>query len=699
MKKIILVFAIFLAFLELNFGQFALLKEINPGNSSSIATEKGAMAQMGNVLFFSANTASNGVELWKTDGTPAGTVMIKDINPGTADSDPDHFFVLGNQMFFTANDGVVGRELWITDGTESGTILLADIRPGASSAFESFFLTLDFRDFYVFQNHLFFRAYTSTDGLELYKSDGTPAGTGLVKSISPGANDGCQGDFAVLNGELYFVGFTSNYGGEIWKTDGTGSGTVAVTTTLNTTPEDLTVLGNHLIFIGDDGVSGREPWISDGTEMGTILLKDTDPSPGSGGLSHDLLTPERRFFVSGTKAYFSVRDAQYDSQVWVTNGTPGGTIKLKSIGSSNCVASNFVQLGNNVLFTGCDFEDSIWKTTGTPASTQIIQTYGGSPFSTGSFHFPLLHAHDAHVWYSAGDFNPYVLYNTDGTSINTKPVDAFPENYLEPQRFFSFGKKMLFWAKTNNSDDNLEPYIYQPSLAVSGTVTAVKCAGGSDGSILLQTSGIPPFMTAWLPSSVSGLNPSGLPVGFYFVTVTDAEGTTGTAIFQVTQPSAISASFSTTPQMGASQNGTATANPSGGTPPYQYSWNTSPIQTNQTATGLVQGTYSCMITDANGCVFTDSVVINFVVGTNALTQEYKISLAPNPAGEWISIQWGHSTTGVKTYRLFDANGTLVRVFNNPPHDRLSLEGLSNGLKIVEILVDNVGYGSLLFIKM
>ena len=698
MKKTILLFTFFLRFLELNFGQFTLLKDINPGNSSSIVTEKGAMAQMGNTLFFSAKTSLDGEELWKTDGTSAGTVLVKDINPGAAGSYPDHFFVMGDQMFFTANNGVVGRELWITDGSEPGTMLLADIRLGASSAFEDFFFSLDFRDFYVFQNHLFFRAYTSADGLELYKSDGTPAGTGKVKSIGFGANDGCQGDFAMLNGELYFVGFTTNHGGEIWKTDGTDGGTVEVTSSLNETPEDLTALGNALIFVEDDGVSGPELWISDGTNLGTLLLKNTDPMPGSGGLSHSLNTPERRFFIAGNKAYFSVVDAQNDSQVWVTNGTPSGTSKLKSVGFSNCPAANFAQIGNTVFFTGCDFEDSIWKTNGTPASTQIIQSYGGSPFSSGFFQFPLLHMHDAQVWYGAGSFAPFVLYKTDGNTINTEPVGNFPDQYQEPQRFFSLGNKMLFWAKTNGSNVDLEPFIYQPPLTVSGTVTAVKCNGGSDGSILVQPTGTPPFTTVWQPASLTGLNPSGIPAGFYQVIVMDAEGATGTGTFQVTQPPAIGASFSTTPQMGANQNGTATANPSGGTPPYQYAWNTSPAQTNQTATGLVQGTYSCLITDANGCTFTDSVVVNFVVGIKDLIQEYKISLAPNPATEWVNIHWGHSHTDAKTYRLFDAKGTLVRVFKNPPNDRLSLEGLSSGLFVVEILVDNAGFGSVSFIK-
>lgn len=514
MNKTIGALLFLLVFFQVSFGQISLLKDINPGGSSSVAYEKGAMAQMGDLLFFSAQTALNGTELWKTDGNSFGTELVKDIFPGPNGSSPDHFYVLGDRMLFTADDGVAGRELWITDGTESGTMLVADLRPGAGSAFEDFFLRLTFKDFHVFQNQLFFRAYTNADGLELYKSDGTPAGTGKVKSIGFGANDGCQGDFAEMNGELYFVGFTTSNGGEIWKTDGTDTGTIAVTTTLNETPEDLTAFANTLLFVEDDGVNGPEIWISDGTEAGTSLLKDTDPTPGNGGLSHSLNAPERRFFVAGDKAYFSVVDELFDSQVWVTDGTPNGTLNLKSIGTSNCVASNFVQLGNTVFFTGCDFEDSVWKTNGSAASTQIIQSYGGSPFSTGNDPFRLLHAHDKKVWYGAGSFNPYVLYNTDG----------------------------------------------------------------------------------------------------------------------------------------------------------------------------------------NGCTSTGSATVDFIVGTKDFVREYNISLAPNPAGEWIAVQWGHAHTGAKTYRLFDVNGKLVRVYHNPANDLLWLENLPGGQFFIEIQVDNAGSGSLPFVK-
>jgi ELWxxDGT repeat protein len=75
----------------------------------------------------------NGRELWKTDGTEAGTVLVKDINP-TGDSVPRDFTVFNGALYFRADDGVDNFELWKTDGTEVGTVQVKDICPGACSS-------------------------------------------------------------------------------------------------------------------------------------------------------------------------------------------------------------------------------------------------------------------------------------------------------------------------------------------------------------------------------------------------------------------------------------------------------------------------------------------------------------------------------------------------------------------------------------
>ena len=125
------------------------------------------------------------MELWKTDGTQAGTVMLKDIMPGTDSwGGPYNFTVFNDFLFFSANDGN-GSELWKTDGTVAGTVRVKDIFPGDDgfgnvNGGNPNYLT-------VFNNELFFAA-TDGNGTELWKTDGTESGTVMVKDIFPGGD-------------------------------------------------------------------------------------------------------------------------------------------------------------------------------------------------------------------------------------------------------------------------------------------------------------------------------------------------------------------------------------------------------------------------------------------------------------------------------------------------------------------------------
>src|SRR6516162_3732493 len=114
-----------------------LVKDINPGPGSAITTpnplpggdDPKVMVDLNGTLLFAANDGVHGTELWKSDGTAAGTSLVKDINPGSAGSYPYDFVKVNGTLFFAANDGTHGKELWKSDGTAAGTGMVADINP------------------------------------------------------------------------------------------------------------------------------------------------------------------------------------------------------------------------------------------------------------------------------------------------------------------------------------------------------------------------------------------------------------------------------------------------------------------------------------------------------------------------------------------------------------------------------------------
>jgi ELWxxDGT repeat protein len=182
--------------------------------------------------------------------------MVKDIYPSN-NSRPKDLCLYNGYVYFSAIDPNLGRELWKTDGTEAGTIIVKDINPGSDSSYP-FHLT-------EFNGLLFFRALDGIYGEELWKSDGTEEGTVLVKDIcqgycpSPGISN-----LIKINGRLYFSASDVEHGEELWISDGTEAGTLMVKDIVSSTgdsaPEQLTEVNGILFFTANDAISGRELW-------------------------------------------------------------------------------------------------------------------------------------------------------------------------------------------------------------------------------------------------------------------------------------------------------------------------------------------------------------------------------------------------------------------------------------------------------
>lgn len=161
----------------------------------------------------------------------------------------------------------------------------------------------------------------------------------------------------------------------------------------------------------------------------------------------------------------------------------------------------------------------------------------------------------------------------------------------------------------------------------TGSQTSISCNGNSDGMVNINVGGgTTPLNYSW-SNGASTEDLSNVPADTYTVIVTDANGCIGVLTVVVSEPSPMSLTYNTMPSSG--NDGTASVNVSGGTPPYSYQW--SDGQTGQTATGLAPGTYTVAITDANGCTINGSVSVEQYTGTYDLENLTNFELYPNPS--------------------------------------------------------------------
>ena len=355
-----------------------LVKNIKAGNGDSLGDEYlNELTAIGNILYFVADDGLRGSELWKSDGTEAGTVLVQDINAGANDSNPSNIIRIGNTVYFTADDGLNGMELWKTDGSPEGTVRVKDINPGSASSFP-FELT-------VIGNTFYFAAFTNEDGEELWKSDGTEEGTVPVKDIHPGSMGSEPEYLTVIGNTLYFSADDMINGRELWKSDGTPEGTALVKNihfdSMGSDPEELTVIGNVLYFTADDMFTGRELWKSDGSEPGTMRVRDIRP-----GFDHSFPSD---LTAVGNTLYFSASDGSSGDELWKSNGTEETTTRVKDIRSGSGGGNPYFRtaLGSTLYFKANDGTtgEELWRSDGTDSGTfRVADLWPGSSGSKPS---------------------------------------------------------------------------------------------------------------------------------------------------------------------------------------------------------------------------------------------------------------------------------------------------------------------------
>lgn len=337
------------------------------------------LAKLGNKYFFTADYKTEGKRVWSTDGTVAGTSSLEPFWPDGAIPYATETFSINNKIVFTTGTSTGGYdvgELWITDGTNAGTKLLKDInKTGNLNSTPKFQTTLN--------GKIYFAADDNIHGKELFVFDGTT--TSLVKDINPGFQPSKPHDFYVLNNTIIFKAYTADKGLELWITDGTEAGT-KILKDINPTGDgfvrynsDVVIgnfakLNNELIFYADNGTKGLELWKTDGTEAGTFMLKDINVGFQGSTVANNSLRP--RFVEHKNELYFIASNAGNNLnsltnyQMWKTDGTATGTKLDASI--NNAVKANsiyrytYVSFNDQLYFIGLsEGRDNLFRSNGT----------------------------------------------------------------------------------------------------------------------------------------------------------------------------------------------------------------------------------------------------------------------------------------------------------------------------------------------
>lgn len=522
------------------------LTDVNAGAANSYPTRLTVVGGVG-YFFPEASGPAGGFELWRTDGTPDGTRMVKDITPG-----PGGVFgtvtrgivAVGNTVYFAGDDGTHGTELWKSDGTESGTVLVKDIATGATSGVLSAPVAMGSAVYFIAKGD-------GQSNIHLWKSDGTLAGTKVVAALPNGSEFGLlmaangrlyfrhgfhtlwtsdgttQGTIPLkvfpsasssavsaiysAGGKVYVVG-RDELGEELWTSDGTAGGTLRIEDVragaAGSFPQVIGHAGGRTYFAADDGIVGKELWATDGTEARTYLVKDlnagTKPSNG---------TP---VMASGGTVYFAANEPTTGWELWRTDGTAAGTRLVKDIaaGPASPLLRDFRLVNGRVVFVANDgiHGSDLWTTDGTEQGTQSLDVI---PATTG-FGPRTLTVFGDELYYFVSDMNgASVTWKTDGT-VGSGVLVAEHGPYLFFDREVAVAGDRLYYYGTAMPGTGFrrDRELWKTDGTEAGTELVIDFGGPDlDGAVgnlvdlngtLLFTVGLPGSQGLWRTDGTAG---------------------------------------------------------------------------------------------------------------------------------------------------------------------------------------------------
>lgn len=317
-------------------------------------------------------------DVWSTDGTEAGTRLIWS-RPADIDGTFARMAGATDDYAFFSVQSSTGQSLWKTDGTPEGTAVVRALALNLSEA------DLDKKaPQFNGKNGFFSAAVAGSSDYELWKSDGTEAGTVLVKELVPGSDSGNPRSFAPVPGGVFFIGGHHTTGVGLWRSDGTAEGTKPVLPGAPTplpTPDPAApeVLGARVFYVHATAETGRELWVMD-AETGTqATALDVYPGPGS--------SDPAILGAIGDHLYFAATDHVHGRELWRTNGTVAGTVLVEDVvpGRNSSRPSVITEL-NGYLYclVAADSTGTAALRRMTLPAPPVIPTITGSQLTAGS---------------------------------------------------------------------------------------------------------------------------------------------------------------------------------------------------------------------------------------------------------------------------------------------------------------------------
>ncbi len=453
------------------------LADLWTGVSSSFP---GDFTAVGGLCYFEASMSGVGRELIVTDGTVAGTQLVADIRPGSASSSPDPLGAVGSTLLFSAETAVSGRELWRTDGTAAGTWMVREIVAGSAGSFPP----LSDAGGATLGGALYFSAETPSLGAEVWRSDGTAAGTVPVADVDVGTSSSNPWAWVTYGGAVCFTASDGAHGREPWRTDGTSGGTsliadVATPPASSSDPVLIGRVGDRAVFLADDGTVGRELWVTDGTAAGTQLLLDLVTGPD--GLE------EGPFVQMDGRIFVALDTPTYGREPWVTDGTALGTRLLADVRAGvqdGLIGPHAAALGDEVYFSGLhpSVGMEVFVTDGTPAGTALAVDV--TPGPAGSMADQYVAWNGRLLFRALGPTNFSALFASDGTPAGTTPIgpNTPPElvSVHGTPQVAEFGGRLYFPGYDNATGLGWEAW--RTDGTVAGTTMLADLVPGSGSS-------------------------------------------------------------------------------------------------------------------------------------------------------------------------------------------------------------------------